>query len=232
MIKRFICLANSYKEGGRCLAGIELTNKNEVVFENGRPKWIRPICSTPHGEVPNELAATWNIMDLLEIDVIEYPDKNYQCENALFNEKSLKRIGTCAIKNYQKLCDDKPRIFGNRGKAVPCSAIDEVKFSLMLIHIERFTVIQKSYDDNQSRTQARMVFEYHHDQYDLPITDPVFLHSFQHNPNFFDCVNDCYLTISLGVIWNDWYYKLVAGVIEGERKSVIENILNDEDLPF
>jgi hypothetical protein len=40
MPTRFVCLANSFKEGGRCLAGIELDNNNNPIIENGHPKWI------------------------------------------------------------------------------------------------------------------------------------------------------------------------------------------------
>jgi len=41
MLTRFVCLANSFKEGGRCLAGIVLDNNNKPVIENALPKWIR-----------------------------------------------------------------------------------------------------------------------------------------------------------------------------------------------
>ena len=48
MDKHFICLANSYKRGGRCIAGIIVTIKPngqwvKETTQNGSPKWIRPI---------------------------------------------------------------------------------------------------------------------------------------------------------------------------------------------
>jgi len=46
MPTRLVCLSNSNKLGGRCLAGIELDNQNNPVIIYGRPKWIRPICNT------------------------------------------------------------------------------------------------------------------------------------------------------------------------------------------
>lgn len=60
MDKHFICLANSYKRGGRCVAGVEVTIDREeqwkvVKNEDGSPKWIRPIDSnTEYGEVPED----------------------------------------------------------------------------------------------------------------------------------------------------------------------------------
>jgi len=85
MPTRFVCLANSFKEGGRCLAGIELDKNNNPIIANGRLKWVRPICNTPHGEVPTDLVAHIEVLDIIEIEVTGYPDKeDYQSENALF----------------------------------------------------------------------------------------------------------------------------------------------------
>ena len=56
MPTKFICLANSFKEGGRCIAGIELDANNIPVIIDNRPKWIRPVCNTEHGEVPINIA--------------------------------------------------------------------------------------------------------------------------------------------------------------------------------
>ena len=64
---RFVCLANSFKEGGRCLAGIELDTDGNLLMINGHPKWIRPVCNTDHGEVPNEIAGSFQILDIIEI---------------------------------------------------------------------------------------------------------------------------------------------------------------------
>lgn len=57
MDKYILCLANSYKHGGRCIAGIEVTINNGtytiVRDANGVPKWLRPISHSAAGEVPN-----------------------------------------------------------------------------------------------------------------------------------------------------------------------------------
>lgn len=88
MPTRFICLANSFKEGGRCLAGIEVDANNNPVVVNERTKWIRPICKTKHGEVPNRIAQPFKILDIIEIDVTENKPETYQSENVLFNSNS------------------------------------------------------------------------------------------------------------------------------------------------
>lgn len=42
---QIICLANSWKRGDRCIAGINLL----------KAQWIRPVSSLPDGRVPKEM---------------------------------------------------------------------------------------------------------------------------------------------------------------------------------
>ncbi|PGH39408.1 MAG: hypothetical protein CRN43_09275 [Candidatus Nephrothrix sp. EaCA] len=68
---KFICVANSRKEGGRCAAGIEVDSDDKPITINGRPKWSRPIGNTPHGEIPNHLAAPFRLLKIIELEVTE-----------------------------------------------------------------------------------------------------------------------------------------------------------------
>jgi len=211
---RFVCLANSFKEGGRCLAGVELDTSNNPVINNGHPKWIRPICNTPHGEVHTHLVSHINILDIVEVEITDYPDgNNYQSENAFFREKSINVIGEFDRNQLDRLCDNRNLIFGNRGKAIPEEAIGNMSYSLMFIKIDQFEVIEKTYDDNPNRPKTRLVFSYNGNTYDLPITDPVFLHHYQTNPNFLNNQNQIYVSLSIAVEWKGWYYKLIAGIL-------------------
>jgi len=205
---RFVCLANSFKEGGRCVAGIILDNNNNSI--NGS-QWIRPICNTVHNEIPTFLVNNINLLDIVEMEVSSYPNLNsYQSENALFVEESL-RIVARYDGSLDVLCDSNLLIFGNRGKAIAEEDITRHNHSLMFVKTTNFEIFQKIYDDNPN-TQTRIKFTYCGNQYDLPITDPVFLKKHQLNPNFVNTFSQLYLTISIGVIHNGWYYKLVAGI--------------------
>ncbi len=74
----FVCLANSFKEGGRCIAGIEI-NGNNCILINNKPKWIRPISqSTEHGQVPTYLVSHIKLLDIVEIDIIKIVPDDYQ----------------------------------------------------------------------------------------------------------------------------------------------------------
>ena len=208
----FICLANSFKEGGRCLAGIELDNNHNPILISGRPKWIRPICDTHHGEVPTEIAHSFRIMDIIELEITGSPAKTYQSENILFNAGSIKTIGNYTS-SLTDLCENRNLIFGNRGKALSKDYIGNLNYSLLFISVTTFEVSQKSYEVRNSRPQVRLVFTYNGNQYDFPVTDPVFLYNFQQNPEILDNVDRLFLTLSISVEFENWYYKLVGGII-------------------
>ena len=232
MPTRFVCLANSFKEGGRCLAGIELDAENNPRIANGHPKWIRPICNTPHGEVHTHLVSHINILDIIEVEITNYPEtNNYQSENAYFRENSIRVIGNFKSNELDILCDNQNLIFGNRGKAVSEEAIRNTSFSLMFIKTEAFEVIEKTYEDNPNKTQIRLVFNYKGNQYDFPVTDPVFLHHYQTAPDFLEDFDQLYVSLSLGIEWKGWYYKLVAGIILSEIEDDNNDVEND-DFPF
>lgn len=213
MPARFVCLANSFKEGGRCLAGIELNTSNNPVFQNARPKWMRPVCNTTHHEVPTHLVSHLRVLNIIELDVTVVQQEGYQSENVFFKENSLRVVGDFNRNNLPNLCENQRFIFGNRGKAVSEDAIGNLNHSLMLISVNEFEVIQKVYDDAPNRPQTRMVFKYNNNQYDFPVTDPAFLHRYQSNPDFMENVNQIYLSLSLGINWQNWYYKLIAAII-------------------
>ena len=52
--KTIICLANSRKKGGYCIAGKEIVNHQVT------PKWIRPVSDTESGELYHPLCDTEN----------------------------------------------------------------------------------------------------------------------------------------------------------------------------
>lgn len=213
MPRRFVCLANSFKEGGRCLAGIEIDHDDNPVTENGRPKWIRPICNSLHGEVYTHLCSHIKILDIVSIEIMTFPNLGtYHSENALFNESSLSVVGRFnGLLN--QFCDNNTLLFGNHGKAVSEEAILKLTYSLMFIKTNQFEVEGKTYENTPERTQIRLVFSYNGSQYNFPITDPDFLNRHQTNPVFYKRYHELFLSLSLTIPWNNWYYKLVAGTI-------------------
>jgi len=100
----------------------------------------------------------------------------------------------------------------------------------MLLKTDQFEVIEKNYADNR-KSQVRLVFSYKNNQYDLPVTDPVFLYQYQSNRDFLKQFKEALLTVSLGIEWENWHYKLVAGIILTDS-PVVEAVDKMNDLPF
>ena len=212
MLTRFVCLANSFKEGGRCIAGIVLDDENNPVFQNGRPKWIRPVCKSLHGEVYTHLVSHLHILDIIELKTTVYPERTYQAENVYFNENTIKAVGKFNKQKLKAICDIDKVIFGNNGKAVHRDKINDLDYSLTLIYAADIKVVKKASDDPY-RPKLRLLFSYRKVDYDFPITDPAFVQRYLMNPIFHQEIKDLILCISLGIAFNDWHYKLVAGII-------------------
>jgi hypothetical protein len=210
---KIVCLSNSYKEGGRCLAGIVLDENNNPIFDNLNPKWLRPISNSLHGEIPTNLVEQFNLLDIINIEITGYPEIiNYQSENAFFDSTSLCRIGSYDTSKINKLCCNRSVIFGNKGKAVAKNAINLLSYSLMFVKTNKFRVIERSYTDSPY-SQRRLQFYFNNIMYDFPITDPFFLGKYKLDKNILKNCKEIYLCLSLAVEWANWYYKLVASII-------------------
>lgn len=221
MKKRLVCLSNSKKLGGRCLAGIELDNQNNPVIVNRRPNWIRPICHTENGVVPTKLVSHINILDVIEIDVTGKPNTDYQSENAFFVENSLRIVWKFKKDNLNSLCENPPTIFNGSSSAVHKSQIENLHSSLILINTHDFKITEAT--NTESKSQKRLLFIHGKYQYSLPITDPVFLRNYQSNPNCLYGISELFLCLSLGVLFHGSYYKLVAGIITRENHNRSKN---------
>jgi len=212
---RLVCLANSFKERGRCLAGIELDNQNNPIIVNGRPKWIRPICNMPHGEIPNQIAEPFQILDIIEISNTKTKPEGYQSENVLFDTNSLKKVDSFNKRNIERLCETTKYVFATRYDSLSEEVISKLNHSLLLIKPTAFEVIEKPNEQFPDKPKHRLVFSFNGFNYDLSITDPVFLRKYQKNPDFFESVKEVFLSLSVGVKFpaTNRYYKLVAGII-------------------
>lgn len=212
-------MSNSYKNGGRCLAGIEIADtaagitivKNDI----GLPKWIRPVLSNGDNGLPEQLVGSFTMLDILSIDVTEAVPQGAHSENMRFT--SIKKIGRIGenSNNLNYLCDTKHAlIFGNRGKAVPDEVFENGDYSLMFIKPEA-PIITMQIDEN-GYEKYRFQFAYKGTQYDLPLTDVMYINALSTRSKSCGKKNtgDIYLTLSLGVNHYDWHYKLVAGVVD------------------
>ena len=215
--KYFICLANSYKHGGRCIAGIEVVPQSDgglviVRHNDGRPKWIRPVSMSAAGEIPNLLAESFKVFSLVKLTEVEpCPDKAHteDVHCSRMEICSFDLTPTNAFLN-QLLDTQHQSVFYYRGKAIPATIINRLDYSLMLICPEKACAYC---DEERENSKYRMKFTYFDSNYDFPITDPVFLEQFKKSPEDFSDLKGIYLVLSLGLEFEGFHFKLVATVV-------------------
>lgn len=217
MKRYFICLANSKKYGERCIAGIEMTgnqkNQFDILKEEEKAKWIRPVSDAEHGQVPEYLVKDMKLFDIYEIEVKEDCPKDYQSENCLFDARSLKLIKSVPLTEHRLdlLCSNTDFLFDDNTKSVTKENIAKIGYSLLFVKVENPIVYEQD-NKEKNASQLRIHFIFKEIHYDMPITDVVFLNSYQENVQAFRNATTVYVCVSLGIEFQERYYKLAAGI--------------------
>ena len=214
-----LCLANSYKLGGRCIAGIQLKKTSNgrwtvvVNRDTKTPKWVRPISKNPAGEIPNHEAVGIDILSIIEV-VNPDPHPELSHSENIYYDQLVKTGERCVIREdiLDLLCDNcHGLIFGNKGWALTLDAFKAGGYSVMLIKVENAEIYL---DTDKDKHKERIKFVYKGNCYDFPITDPLFLDRLKINPDLNSVYKYLYLVISLGVEFNGWHTKLAATIID------------------
>ena len=209
-----ICLANSYKGGGRrCIAGID----------SKTGEWVRPISRGAEKAIDWSIRkvdeAEPKILDVLEIPLEDSgPDEEYQPENRFLTSGRWQKIGQLEPQDLLKYCEDDSVILHNHQDYVSPELLSEKasseRKSLQLIHSENAKFNRDLYDNKK----WRVCFQYGRKKYlDLKLTDVVLSDRLRKNEKI---SNECILTISLATPWRrdektpERCYKMVAGVVE------------------
>jgi hypothetical protein len=228
---KIVCLANSFRRGGRCLGGIELDQNNNPVIQNGRSKWVRPVCNTEHEEVPTHLVSHISLLDIVEFQDLQASGHGHQSENVLFNTNFIKKNGCIPISRLDNLTDNNRYsiVFGNRGAAVPEHKVDDLKYSLILLGLTDFETNERIFE-NRQYPQIKLSFRHNGNLYNFPITDPNFLHRYGLNKNILQRKQKIYVTFSLAAPHEEWSYKLVTGIMFDDIASA--RTIGTDDIPF
>ena len=214
---KILCLSNSFKEGGRCIAGIRIDDQNRVYKRYGsqnRPVWVRPVCDTIHEQIPNHLVSNFGYNDVIEFTPDpSYSRQDYQSENKMISNNNIRFIKKIKYKGIiNRLCDNNvfPNIFSNTINSVSETEIGNLNYSLMFASITNFVVtsVQQQY-----RIQHRLRFHYNANRYNLHITDPAFITDYERNSTVLHGISKIYIVLSLGVKFNRNYYKLVTTIL-------------------
>lgn len=218
MRKTIVCLANSYKHGGRCVAG--------VCVDGG--KWIRLRGAAPDGSLDTHESVLDDgseprLLDLIEVELhyaipSDAHPEDWQIAPVPWRlierpaaAAQLQKITAAADKSTTILRGYRDRMSTEEIQAKPLQS------SLVLVcPTEIYWWIRQEGE----KRKYRALFRRHYVTYDLAVTDPRWLEQLNLMPagiyphaTFAGPACETWLTISLSEAFHGWHYKLVAAVL-------------------
>ena len=225
-VKRIVCLANSRKLHGRCVAGRE--------WADGRAgRWIRPVSDREGGDVSEyerqyEDGDDPRVLDVIDIPMLEPQASDYQTENWLLDSTQYwKKVGRVSWFDLPALADpveplwiDGTGTYHGRNDKVPLESVGSLDSSLRLIHVDRIRLDVfspgEAFGNRKRRVQGR--FRHAGTEYALWVTDPGHERRYLAKLDGAYALDECYLTISLGEPYQGACYKLIAAIIADEGR--------------
>lgn len=215
--KRILCLANSRKMSGRCVAGVE-------IGERGFGAWVRPVSNRPTHEV-SEAEREYHdgsdpqVLDVMDVPLISHSPFGFQTENWLLDPTIYwERRGALDWDQLAPLLDDgRPLWVGGQSSyngendRVPEQTATSLSDSLRLTRVD--SAVLRVMEGFSGRREVRAGFEHAGSTYWLKVTDPVMERSAKQRDNGDYEMGESALTISLGETFQGYAYKLVAAVI-------------------
>ncbi len=228
IVKRIVCLANSRKMSGRCIAGKELlpAESGPGIPVGG---WIRPVSARPSEEVSEyerqyQDGSDPRVLDIINIPMLNPQPKDYQQENWLIdNSRYWVNTGRVTPDQLNEITDSTETLWPN-GNSTFNGLNDRVTLetarglhnSLRLIRVRDLALSvsapRANFGNFRRSVQGR--FQHNGSDYWLRITDPDYERQYLQQPDGDYSVGDCFLTISLGEPFQGHSYKLIAAIIK------------------
>jgi hypothetical protein len=222
--KKIVCLANSFKTGGSCIAG------REILPDGSFGKWIRPVSARATAEISSR--ESWcthgahpNLLDILDIQFLKSAPHGHQTEN--YEIDPSKRWIKAGILPWAELAGlaEKPAslwVNSDRTQNGAFNCVSEtdaatVNSSLVLLKKSRITVkVGSTTWGGNTKKSYHVHFGYKSVDYIMRLTDPIATNSRRFKEEGDYILEDVYLCISLTEPWaqdNQRCHKLVAAII-------------------
>ncbi len=214
-----VCLANSRKISGRCIAG-------KIIAAN---KWIRPVSNRESEEISEEEQRYKNgempkLLDIISIPVKNLKPTRHQKENYLIDDRYYwEKTGQYA-ERLESLLDSPEDLWGtgcssyqginDRMSEEICAEYSE---SLYLVKPQSLSIIVhvEGEEFDNAKRKVRAQFKYNDTIYIFPVTDPVVESKYLsgNNGSFTLPIENTYLCVSVGLPYNEYCYKFLASLI-------------------
>jgi hypothetical protein len=213
-----ICLANSWKHGGRCVAGLRLDGGG----------WVRPITRDPNGVLHlwHYTLATGGeaaLLDVLQMRLTQLrPDphhpENWLMDYGLWNLVARPLPPPAREILWESLTPG-PELLGDCDDRVAYASLEKRPASASLALVKPAGLAWQVRESRLSgKRQTRALFCLGGIQYNLPLTDPIWLKSLADRPlgTYPEEGVEILLTISLSEPFarDGFCYKLVAAVVK------------------
>ena len=221
-IKRILCLANTRRNRGQSIAGIEIGG-------SGGPLWIRPVADrltdelTP-SECQYEDGGDPRVLDIMDVPLREPRPTEFQPENWLHDpDHRWTKAGTGQIFDLERFAEKRGALWSNGAQTkdgendllASAQGTAVGGFSIRLIRaMDLVVVVPADQRGSGPRVFARFVFD--GVDYAMAVGDPAAEREYRAMGAGEYLVEDCYLTISLGTPFADGdrnRHKIVSALI-------------------
>jgi len=216
--KTILCLANSRKQSGRCIAGRE-------IVDTGFGAWIRPVSARQKEEISEEEYRYENgqsptVLDVINIPMLKPNPKSYQSENHLIDDGFYwQKIRRASWQEAVEASDSVPgdlwlNGYHSKNDRIPEKETKQLKNSLLLIEPDNLVI---HFTQSRQKRQVRAKFDLNAQHYNLVVTDPEIERQYLKLQDGEYPISGALLGISLGEIFEEYAYKLIASIITEER---------------
>jgi hypothetical protein len=227
IVKRLMCLANSRKLSGRCVAGKELV-------ASGPGLWVCPVSDRPAEEVSErerhyEGGRDPEVLDIVDIPLKNHHPKSYQSENWLLDPNFYwVRAGRASWNDLIVLRENPTTLwvsgsstFNGLNDRVSLSDSAQLTNSLYLLYLDRIKLRVFAPGEPFGNPKRRVSADFLHGgtSYILWVTDPVIEGKYLARNNGEYSTEECFVTVSLGEPHKGYCYKLVATLITPDRAN-------------
>ncbi len=232
MEKTILLLANSCKNGGRCLAGREIHAMGGRLVAG---PWVRPLGDGPEGSLEYTVRRYDDGREASVLDVVRFrctplPAQPHQAENVrLAPGQSLVKVGTIQPQLAIRTCLQQPGhlwlpedMCPVRNDRIPAAWLNEqpIRNSLYLIRpMDAYLLRTVS---RSGQPQLRCIFTHNTLRYSLVVTDPRVKSAYLPQPEGrypLPGSHDNVLCLSLGGELNGYHYKLVATILSAGQRT-------------